>query len=327
MRAVIVREKGAEARVEDVAEEELLSGPVELDVLYSSYNYKDGMAIMGGGRGILQSFPIIPGIDIVGTVTRSDDPAWNPGDTVVLNGEGIGETLNGGFATRARVRPDALVELPAALTPARAAAIGTAGFTAMISVLQLADAGLTPGSGDILVTGAAGGVGSVAVSLLAGRGYRVVASTGRADEEGEYLAGLGAAELIDRHELSDELGKPLQRQRWAGAVDVVGSTTLANVLAQTAYGGTVSACGLAQGADLPTTVMPFILRAVTLTGANSVNAPRELRRRAWDALAAELDLDALDRMTTTIGLAETIPYAERIVAGRTRGRTVVDVNR
>lgn len=326
MRAVIVEARGAEARVvEEVAEEDMLSGPVELDVLYSSYNYKDGMAITGGGRGILQDWPIIPGIDIVGTVTRSDDPSWNTGDTVVLNGDGIGESRNGGFATRARVRPDALVELPRDLSPQRAAAIGTAGFTAMISVLQLADAGLTPDSGDILVTGAAGGVGSVAVSLLAGRGHRVVASTGRAEEEGDYLRELGAAELIDRHELSDELGKPLQQQRWAGAVDVVGSTTLANVLAQTHYDGIVSACGLAQGMDLPTTVAPFILRGVTLRGANSVHAPQALRQRAWNALAEELDLDALDRMTTTIGLADTIPYAPQIVAGRTRGRTVVDV--
>ncbi|HRO31521.1 MDR family oxidoreductase [Citricoccus sp.] len=327
MRAVIVESRGAEARLEETAEEGILSGPVELDVLYSSYNYKDGLAITGAGRGVLQNWPIIPGIDIVGTVTRSDDPAWDPGDTVVLNGDGIGESRNGGFATRARVRGEALVELPREISPVRAAAIGTAGFTAMISVLQLADAGLTPGSGDILVTGAAGGVGSVAVSLLAARGYRVVASTGRAEEEGDYLRDLGAADLLDRHELSEELGKPLQEQRWAGAVDVAGSTTLANVLAQTNYGGIVSACGLAQGMDLPTTVAPFILRGVTLTGANSVYAPQALRQRAWAALADELDLDQLDRMTTTIGLADTIPYAQQILAGRTRGRTVVDVNR
>ncbi|WMY79141.1 MDR family oxidoreductase [Citricoccus sp. I39-566] len=331
MRAVIVEARGAEARVREVAEDELLTGVgqgglVELDVLYSSYNYKDGMAITGGGRGILQSWPIIPGIDIVGTVTASEDPDWATGDTVVLNGDGIGESLNGGFATRAKVSPAALVKLPGSLSPERAAAIGTAGFTAMISVLHLADAGVTPESGDVLVTGAAGGVGSVAVSLLAERGYRVVASTGRAEEEGDYLRGLGAAELLDRHELSDELGKPLQKERWAGAIDVAGGTTLANVLAQTQYGGTVSACGLAQGMDLPTTVAPFILRGVTLTGANSVKAPRSLRQRAWDALAEELDLDQLDAMTTTIGLEDTIPYAEQILAGRTRGRTVVDVN-
>lgn len=327
MRAVIVDEQGAPARLdEDVTEEDLLDGPVELDVLYSSYNYKDGLAITGTGRGVLQRWPIIPGIDIVGTVTRSDDPAWDTGDTVVLNGDGIGETRNGGFATRARVRGDALVELPRQISPERAAALGTAGFTAMLCVLQLAEAGLTPDSGDVLVTGAAGGVGSVAVSLLAGRGYRVVASTGRVEEEGDYLRELGATALIDRRELSEEVGKPLQEQRWAGAVDAVGSTTLANVLAQVSYGGTVSACGLAQGMDLPTTVAPFILRGVTLSGANSVYAPPELRRRAWATLAEELDLEVLDGMTTTISLADTIPYAERILDGRTRGRTVVDVN-
>jgi acrylyl-CoA reductase (NADPH) len=327
MRAVIVDAQGAEPRVEELAEEGFLRGAVELDVLYSSYNYKDGMALTGAGRGILRSWPIVPGIDLVGTVTRSDDPSWDAGDTVVLNGEGIGESLHGGFATRARVAAQGLVELPEALSPQRAAAIGTAGFTAMISVLQLADAGVGPEDGDVLVTGAAGGVGSVAVSLLAGRGYRVVASTGRVQEEGDYLRGLGAAELLDRRELSTEVGKPLQAERWAGAVDVAGSTTLANVLAQTRYGGTVSACGLAQGTDLPTTVMPFILRGVTLAGANSVHAPQALRDRAWAALAQELDLEALDAMTTTIGLAETIPYAQRILDGRSRGRTVVDVNR
>lgn len=331
MRAVIVASKGAEAQLKDLAEDEILvgvgqGGTVELDVQYSSYNYKDGMAITGGGRGILQSWPIIPGIDIVGTVTASEDPNWVAGDAVVLNGDGIGESLNGGFATRAKVSPAALVRLPESLSPVRAAALGTAGFTAMISVLQLADAGVRPDSGDVLVTGAAGGVGSVAVSLLAGRGYRVVASTGRVEEEGDYLRRLGAAELIDRRELSDELGKPLQSERWAGAIDVVGSTTLANILAQLQYGGTVSACGLAQGLDLPTTVTPFILRGVTLTGANSVYAPQSLRQRAWTALAEELDLGQLDAMTTTIGLAETIPYAHEILAGRTRGRTVVDVN-
>lgn len=331
MRAVIVEAEGAEAQVREVAEDELLTGvgqagTVDLDVLYSSYNYKDGLAITGRGRGILQSWPIIPGIDIVGRVTASEDPAWQVGDTVVLNGDGAGEHSNGGFATRARVRPDALVRLPEAFSPEQAASLGTAGFTAMISVLQLADAGVTPESGDVLVTGAAGGVGSVAVALLAGRGYRVVASTGRLAKEGEYLRGLGAAELIDRHELSEDLGKPLQSERWAGAVDVAGSTTLGNVLAQMAYGGVVSACGLAQGMDLPTTVTPFILRGVTLTGANSVHAPRALRERAWTALAEELDPAQLDAMTTTIPLAETIPFAEEVLAGRSRGRTVVDVH-
>ncbi|GAB2547647.1 MDR family oxidoreductase [Leucobacter ruminantium] len=329
MRAIVIESKGAEPRiVEDSEAEELLragEGSVELDVLHSSFNYKDGLAL--AGKGIVRSWPLIPGIDVVGRVAASASDEWREGDVVVLNGDGLGETRNGGFATRARVRPDALVRLPEGISPDRAAAIGTAGFTAMLCVLALEDAGVEPGAGDLLVTGAAGGVGSVAISLLAGRGYRVVASTGRADEQGDYLRELGAVDLIDRRELSEELGKPLQSQRWAGAVDSVGSTTLANVLAQTGYGGAVAACGLAQGADLPTTVMPFILRGVTLAGANSVDAPRTLRQRAWKALAAELDLAVLDGMTETIGLAETIPHAERILAGRVRGRTVVDVNR
>jgi len=326
MRAIVVEEQGAEPRVvEELEEGGLLDGPVELDVLYSSYNYKDGLAL--AGRGIVRSWPLVPGIDLVGRVTASHAEGWAEGDQVVLNGDGLGEYRHGGFATRARVRPDALVRLPETISPLHAAAIGTAGFTAMLSVLALKDAGVAPDAGEILVTGAAGGVGSVAISLLAGRGYRVVASTGRAEEQGEYLAGLGAARLIDRRELSDEVGKPLQEQRWAGAIDSVGSTTLANVLAQTAYGGAVAACGLAQGADLPATVLPFILRGVTLTGANSVDAPRALRQRAWDALAAEIDRELLDGMTETIGLGDALAYAGEILAGRVRGRTVVDVNR
>lgn len=322
MRAVLIEAEGAPARLAEVDEEELLDGAVALDVLASSYNFKDGLAVSGRGR-IARTFPLIAGIDVVGRVTESSDAGWAPGDLVVLNGDGLGETRHGGFAERARVRPDALVRLPGGISPERAAAIGTAGFTAMLAVLRLEDAGVEPGTGDVLVTGAAGGVGSVATALLAGRGHRVVASTGRVAEEGDYLRGLGAAEVIDRRELGDAAGKPLQSQRWAAAVDSVGSTTLANILAQTVWGGTVVACGLAQGADLPTTVMPFILRAVTLAGANSVEAPRESRQRAWDALAAELDLAALDGMTTTIGLSETLAYADEILAGRVRGRTIV----
>lgn len=325
MRALLIESRGAAARLTELPDEASRSGEVQLDVLYSSYNYKDGLAISGGP--IVRTWPLVLGIDLVGRVTASDDPAWRAGDLVVLNGDGLGETRDGGFATRAHVRPDALVRLPEPITPIQAAAIGTAGFTAMIAVLKLADAGVRPEDGEVLVTGAAGGVGSVAVSLLAKRGYRVVASTGRAALEGDYLRALGASRVIDRSELSDAIGKPLQSMRWAGAVDVVGSTTLANVLAQTAYGGTVVACGLAQGGDLPTTVMPFILRDVTLSGANSVDAPRALRERAWGALASELDLAHLDAMTTTIGLSEAIPYASEILAGRVRGRTVVDVHR
>ncbi|QGF22813.1 MDR family oxidoreductase [Raineyella fluvialis] len=325
MRAVIVEAKGTPGRLTEVDEATVLDGPVELDVLYSSYNFKDGLAVAGTG-GIVRNWPLIPGIDIVGRVTRSAVPEWSDGDLVVLNGDGIGERLNGGFATRARVRPDALVRLPEGMSPEHAAAIGTAGFTAMIGVLKLVDAGVGPDDGQVLVTGAAGGVGSIAIALLAARGYHVTASSGRIAAEGDYLTRLGADDLLDRHELSDEAGKPLQKGRWAAAYDTVGSTTLANVLAQTRYGGTVVCCGMAQGIDLPTTVMPFILRDVTLTGANSVEAPLSLRQRAWDALATDLATDLLDGMTTTIGLADTLPYAQQILTGKVRGRTVVDVN-
>lgn len=323
MRAVLIETEGATPRLLEDADESLLSGDVALDVLVSSYNYKDGMAI--AGKGIARTHPLIPGIDLVGRVTESADERFSAGDLVILNGDGIGETRHGGFATRARVRADALVRLPAGLSPERAAAIGTAGFTAMLAVLSLEDAGLTPEAGDVLVTGASGGAGSIAVTLLAGRGFRVLASTGRPAENTDYLHELGAAEVMDRRELSEEPGRPLQSQRFAGAIDGVGSTTLANVLAQTAWGGTVAAYGLAQGPDLPTTVLPFILRGVTLAGVNSVECPLPLRERAWDALASELDVDLLDSMTTSIGLSETIGYAERILAGQVRGRTVVEV--
>ena len=314
MRAIVIESEGAAPRLLEDADESLLSGDVELDVLASSLNFKDGMAL--AGKGIARAHPLIPGIDLVGRVTGSvgsDTERFSAGDLVLLNGDGIGESLHGGFATRARVRPDALVRLPAELSAERAAAIGTAGFTAMLAVLRLEDAGLTPDAGDILVTGASGGAGSIAVALLAGRGFRVLASTGRVEENGEYLRDLGAAGVLDRREL------------FAGAIDGVGSTTLANVLAQTAWGGTVAAYGLAQGPDLPTTVLPFILRGVALAGVNSVDCPLPLRQRAWDALADELDLDLLDGMTTSIGLSETIGHADRILAGEVRGRTVVEV--
>ncbi|KAB1643148.1 MDR family oxidoreductase [Gulosibacter chungangensis] len=329
MRAVVIEAKGEQARIVEGDEVELLAAvaedaTVELDVSYSSYNYKDGMAI--AGRGILRNFPAIPGIDIVGVVTKSGSSDWSVGDEVVLNGDGIGELLPGGFATRARVRPDALVRLPMGISAHRAAAIGTAGFTAMIAALKLEDGGVRPEDGDVLVTGAAGGVGSIAIAVLASAGFRVIASSGRKDAQGDYLRWLGASEVIDRRELSEEIAKPLQSERWAGAIDSVGSTTLVNVLAQTKYDGVVAACGLAQGPDLLGTVLPYILRGVTLTGANSVNAPRELRERAWAALAERLDLEKLDALTQTIGLAETNPYASQILAGQVRGRTVVDVN-
>lgn len=296
---------------------------VTIDVQYSSINFKDGLAITGR-PGVIRSYPLIPGIDLVGTVRESATDWFSPGDTVLLNGDGAGETRNGGLAQRARVRPDSLVALPAGLTPVRAAAIGTAGFTAMLAVLELERQEITPSHGEILVTGSAGGVGSIAIALLAGRGYRVTAASGRADSQGEYLRRLGAATVIDRAEFAEK-GKPLQSQRWAGAIDSVGSHTLANILAQTNYGGVVVSCGLAQGADLPTTVMPFILRQVSLIGANSVEAPLDSRERAWAALADELDHELLDEMTTVVPLTDALDVSERILAGSIRGRVVVDV--
>lgn len=295
-------------------------GDVTIDVEYSSVNFKDGLAL-AGRPGVVKAYPLTPGIDLVGTVAASDNAGWAAGDRVILNGWGVGEKHHGGLAERARVSGDWLVRLPDGLDARRAAAIGTAGFTSMLAVLALERHGL--GEGDVLVTGAAGGVGSIAIALLAGLGHRVVASTGRLGETA-FLERLGAAEVIDRTPLG-EPGKPLQSQRWAGAIDSAGSHTLANVLAQTNYGGIVAACGLAQGPDLPTTVMPFILRAVTLAGINSVQAPLGLRVEAWSRLARDLDRDLLDELTTTVALAEAPALADEILAGRVRGRTVVDV--
>lgn len=308
-----------------VGNESLMDGDVTVAVEFSSINYKDGLALTGR-PGVARVWPLIAGIDLVGTVETSGDPRWAAGDRVILNGAGIGESHHGGLAERARVSGAALVRLPEGLSASRAAAIGTAGFTAMLAVLALERGGVNPDSGDVLVTGAAGGVGSIATALLAGRGYRVVASTGRAAELGDYLRGLGAAELLDRDTLAGA-GKPLQTQRWAGAIDSVGSHTLANILAQTNQNGVVASCGLAQGAELPTTVMPFILRAVTLAGINSVEASRALRQEAWGRLAADLDLDLLDGLTEVIPLADAFDAADRILAGQLHGRTVVDVRR
>ncbi|MCU1479571.1 MAG: oxidoreductase [Subtercola sp.] len=321
-RAIVVDE-GVPAEIREVDDDFLQPGDVTIDVEYSSLNYKDGLAL-SGNRGVVRTWPLIPGIDVVGVVAQSSSGRFAPGDRVLLNGDGMGERAFGGFAERARVRADALIHLPEGLSPQRAAAIGTAGFTAMIGVLAIERAGIRPADGDVLVTGAAGGVGSVAVALLAGRGYAVTASTGRADEHGDYLRSIGAGAVIDRAEFAD-LGKPLQKARWAAAIDSVGSSTLANVLAQTNYGGIVVSCGLAQGADLPVTVMPFILRAVTLSGANSVEAPLDAREHAWATLAAELDGELLSSMTTTIGLSDVIGAGAQILAGRVRGRTVIDV--
>jgi acrylyl-CoA reductase (NADPH) len=268
---------------------------------------------------------MVPGIDGAGTVVSSTHPAWKPGDRVVLNGWGVGETHWGCLAGRARLKGDWLVPLPASLSTRQAMAIGTAGYTAMLCVMALEAQGLKPGDGEVLVTGAAGGVGSVAIALLSGLGHRVVASTGRADEA-DYLKGLGAAEVIDRAALAAP-GKPLQKERWAGVVDAVGSHTLANACAQTRYRGAVAACGLAQGMDLPASVAPFILRGVRLIGVDSVMCPQADRRVAWTRLGAELDPAKLDAMTTGIGLADAIAQAPEILAGRVRGRLVVDVAR
>jgi len=296
-------------------------GDVTIDVDYSSVNYKDALALTGK-PGVIRTGALTAGIDLVGTVATSHSPDWSPGDQVVVNGWGMGESHNGGLAERARVKSEWLVALPASVSAARAAAIGTAGFTAMLSVLALEKNGVT--GGEVLVTGASGGVGSVAIVLLSKLGYSVTASTGK-DAEHDYLRGLGASRVIHRDELSAADGKPLQTQRWAAAIDSVGSSTLANVLAQVNYGGVVASCGLAQGADLPTTVMPFILRGVTLAGINSVFCPAPLRTQAWERLATDLDLDLLDSITRTVPLDGAIDAASEIMSGKSRGRVVVDV--
>ncbi|MBL8302680.1 MAG: oxidoreductase [Ideonella sp.] len=297
---------------------------VTVDVTASTINFKDGLAITGRSP-VVRKWPLVPGIDFAGTVTASDDARWQPGDRVVLNGWGVGESHWGGLAQKARVDGNWLVRLPDAFSAADAMAIGTAGYTAMLCVMALERQGVVPGDGEVLVTGATGGVGSVAVTLLARRGYRVVASTGKA-AEGPYLQALGAAAVIDRATLAAP-GKPLQKERWAGVVDTVGSHTLANACASTCYGGVVTACGLAQGMDLPATVAPFILRSVALIGVDSVMAPVARRTEAWSRLADEIDRDALAAIAQTIGLDEVIAAAPRILAGEVRGRLVVDVAR
>ena len=295
---------------------------VTVDVQYSTINFKDGLAITGKSP-VVRKWPMVPGIDFAGTVSASDDPRWKVGDAVILNGWGVGESHWGGLAEKTRVNGDWLVRLPATLQAADAMALGTAGYTAMLCVLALERQGVKPGSGEILVTGATGGVGSVAVSLLSRMGHRVVASTGKADEA-EYLKTLGAAEVIDRATLSAP-GKPMQKERWAGVVDTVGSHTLANACASTRYGGIVTACGLAQGMDLPLTVAPFILRGVSLIGIDSVMAPLARRTEAWDRLAQDIDRSALALIARRIGLAEALATAPQILGGSIRGRLVVDV--
>ncbi|GLS45533.1 MDR family oxidoreductase [Methylobacterium brachythecii] len=315
-------EGGQSLAFEDFDEAGLMDGDVTVRVTHSGLNYKDGLA-MTGRMPVVRRFPMIPGIDFCGVVETSDDPAWKPGDTVVLTGWGVGETHLGGFAERARVKGDWLVPLPDGLSPAQAMAIGTAGYTAMLSVIALEKHGLTPQSGPAVVTGASGGVGSVAVSLLKRGGWHVIAATGR-DGEADYLNGLGAAEILDRAELSGD-PKPLAKERWAAGIDAVGSKTLANLLAMAKAGGAIAACGNAGGMDLPSSVAPFILRGVSLIGINSVTTPQKPRREAWARLAEELDLDALAAMTRTISLKDVGGLGETILAGQTRGRTVVEI--
>ncbi len=325
-KAVLIEkdEAGYRAGVTEVDDAALPDGDVTVRVAYSTLNYKDGLAITGKGP-VVRKFPMVPGIDLAGTVDASTHAGIAVGDKVVLNGWGVVEGHWGGLAQRARLKGDWLVPLPGAFTPRPAMAIGTAGYTAMLCVMALERHGVTPANGEVLVTGANGGVGSVAVALLAKLGYTVVASTGR-PQEADYLKALGAAEIIDRAQLSAP-GKPLAKERWAGAVDTVGSHTLANVCASTKYRGAVAACGLAQGMDFPSSVAPFILRGVTLAGVDSVMAPRAERLEAWRRLAQDLDVARLELMTHEIGLGEAVATAAALLEGKVRGRVVVDVNR
>lgn len=309
-------------------DESLLSTTGEQDVLvkvdYSTINYKDGLAITGKSP-IIRKFPMIPGIDFAGTVEQSDHPLFKVGDAVILNGWGVGESHPGGLAQYAKVKGDWLIKTPAQFSSKQAMAIGTAGYTAMLCILALERHGIKPSDGEVLVTGAAGGVGSVAIAVLAKLGFDVVASTGRT-QEADYLKSLGAKEVIDRNELSSP-GKPLGKERWSAVVDSVGSHTLANACATTKMEGAVAACGLAQGMDFPSTVAPFILRGVTLYGINSVTTPQERRELAWTRLARDLDTDKLDAMTQEISLGQAIDAAPEILAGKVRGRLVVNVNK
>ena len=313
-----------DARFEDLSLDDLMDGDVVVRVECSTVNFKDGLALTGKSP-VVRVWPLIPGIDFAGVVESSTHEGFKAGERVVLNGWGVGEAHHGGYAQKARVKGDWLVKLPDDISNRQAMAIGTAGYTAMLSVLALERLGVTPDKGDILVTGAAGGVGSVAVALLAKLGYRVVASSRRKDSESAYLTGLGAAEVLDAAELSAP-GRPLAKERWAGAVDSVGSHTLANVLAQTRYGGVVTACGLAQGMDLPGSVAPFILRGVTLAGIDSVMRPTPDRVEAWTRLARDMDRAKLDAMTTDATLTDLPRLAADIMEGKVRGRVVVDVN-
>ena len=315
---------GYQARVQQIDEAILPAGDVTVRIAWSTINYKDGLALTGKAP-VVRRFPMVPGIDFAGTVIESVNPAWKAGDHVVLNGWGVGETHCGGLATLARVQGEWLIALPSAFTARQAMAIGTAGYTAMLCVLALEKHGIRPADGEILVTGANGGVGSVAIALLGKLGYTVVASTGR-PAEAAHLKTLGAAAVIERSELSTP-GKPIGKERWAGVVDTVGSHTLANACATTRYRGAVAACGLAAGMDFPASVAPFILRGVTLYGIDSVMAPLAVRQEAWGRLARDLDISRLDALTTEIGLSEAIEVGARLLEGQVRGRVVVDVSR
>jgi acrylyl-CoA reductase (NADPH) len=315
-------ETGTNLNLTDFAESELMEGDVTVRVTHSTVNYKDGLAITGKAP-VVRRWPMIPGIDFSGRVETSDHPDFKPGDLVILNGWGTGETHLGAYARKSRVKGDWLVPLPEGMNPAEAMAIGTAGYTAMLCVLALEKHGLKPADGPVVVTGAAGGVGSVAIALLAKAGWHVIASTGRA-EEADYLRGLGAAEIIDRNEHSAP-GRPLGKERWIAGVDAVGSHTLANLLSMTKYGGAVAACGLAQGMDLPASVAPFILRGVALFGVDSVMCPKARRLEAWARLASDLDRGKLATMTTTIPLESVVETGKAIVEGKVRGRVVVEV--
>ena len=307
----------------EISENDLMEGNVVVDITHSTLNYKDGLA-MTGASPIVRSFPMIPGIDFSGVVKSSEDPKFSPGDRVVMNGYGLSESHYGGYSERARVNSEYLLKLPENISNHQAMQIGTAGYTAMLCVLGLEDFGIKPDSGEILVTGASGGVGSVAVSLLSSLGFSVIASTGRLSET-DYLKSLGASSVIDRNELS-EPSKPLGKERWIGAVDSVGSQTLSNVLAQTKYGGAVSACGLAQGMDLPSTVLPFILRGVSLIGIDSVMAPMSKREKAWDRLSKDLDMNKLAQMVVETNLDDIQEFAQLILDGQVRGRVVVNIS-
>lgn len=326
-KGILLREKDGKvsAALEDIDEAQLPAGDVTVDVQYSTLNYKDGMILKGLGR-LVRQYPHVPGVDFAGRISASSAPGWNVGDEVILTGWRVGETHWGGYAQKARVKSDWLVKLPAGMSTKQAMAVGTAGFTAMLAVMALQQHGVTPDKGEVLVTGAAGGVGSVAVAVLHRLGYTVAASTGR-PETHDYLKSLGASSIVDRATLAVLPARPMESERWAGCVDAVGGPTLANVLASLKHRGSAASCGLAGGSKLDTTVIPFLLRGVNLLGIDSVSSPRPERETAWNRLVKELDPRTLENITTLISLADLPEKAGDILAGKVRGRLVVDVNR